>query len=112
MANGRFQISFSVQTPTVCSLTGVEAINGLVEPPFASLTSAHHGTITTAPPMSEPWNFVGVLQPDTYVLDANLGMDWFASTEGGVDSAGVTTRIALIAEPPPQMTVLSANSNV
>jgi hypothetical protein len=105
-----FEITFSVQTPTICTLTGVQNNNSLITLPLASLTSTHHGTITTAPTFAQPWNYQGILQPDTYVLNADALFPYTAFG-GMMDSGSLTTIIALVAQPVPHFKSVSQLAN-
>lgn len=108
-AEGTFEISFSVQTPTIYSFTGFETQGDNSAP--LSLTSAHHGTImmVASKLVDTRWTNLGVLQPDTYQLNADVSI-----SVGGAhseDAEGVSAGFSLIALPPPQITSVGVNSN-
>ena len=98
------EIIFSVQTPIACKITGVEDVSGLITPQYAALNFYPSGVpITTAPTSDRNWTYLGVLQPGTYELNANLRLG--ASTESpDADLFSVSTGFSLIALPIPQIT--------
>jgi hypothetical protein len=68
------------------------------------LGSAHHGTITSIGENQEyAWNFLGVLQSDTYIFNLDVPIDFgaFYSPQYPADHAAVYTSCALTVVPPP-----------
>jgi len=113
-ASNTFEISFAVQSPLLCALSGVHIAGGdIFGAPTVYLGSAHHGTITSIGGNQEyVWNFLGVLQPDTYIFNLDVPIAFLAlyNPQPTADQASVGTSCALTVIPPPA--ILSSPASV
>jgi hypothetical protein len=105
VASNIFEITFGVQSPVLCCVSGIHFAGGdIFGAPTVYLGSAHHGTITSIGENQEyAWNFLGVLQSDTYIFNLDVPIDFgaFYSPQYPADHAAVYTSCALTVVPPP-----------